>query len=106
MIEYCRLNIEYLRSACGGSILKRPTIKMTERHAAQAPALRERHQPIFCGSAVRCYFSPEPLNLEPVVSDLLLFVICHMLIIILTYSPVMCIKSVSSAKAQRTLSER
>jgi hypothetical protein len=41
-IEYIRLNIEYLRSACGGSILKR-----TERHATQAPALRERHPQIF-----------------------------------------------------------
>ena len=27
----------------GGSILKKTTIKMTERHAAQAPALRERY---------------------------------------------------------------
>jgi len=27
MIEYFRLNIEYLRSACGGSILKRPIKK-------------------------------------------------------------------------------
>jgi len=31
MIEYFRLNIEYLRSACGESILKRPIKKMTER---------------------------------------------------------------------------
>jgi len=31
MIEYCRLNNEYLRSACGGSILKRTINKMTER---------------------------------------------------------------------------
>jgi hypothetical protein len=30
-IEYFRLNIEYLRSACGGSIIKKPVIKMTER---------------------------------------------------------------------------
>ena len=27
MIEYCRLNIDYLRSACGGSIFKRPIKK-------------------------------------------------------------------------------
>jgi hypothetical protein len=46
-IEYCRLNIEYLRSASGGSILKQPIKKSTERHAAQAPALRERLPQIF-----------------------------------------------------------
>jgi hypothetical protein len=38
MIEYFRLNIEYLRSASGESILIRSIKKMTERHAAQAPA--------------------------------------------------------------------
>jgi len=47
MIEYFRLNIEYLRSASGGSILKRPIKKMTERHAAQVLALRERFPQIF-----------------------------------------------------------
>ena len=31
MIEYCRLNIDWLRSAGGGSILKRPIKDMTER---------------------------------------------------------------------------
>ncbi|CAB1058189.1 hypothetical protein D1BOALGB6SA_2945 [Olavius sp. associated proteobacterium Delta 1] len=31
MIEYFQLNIEYLRSASGGSILKRPIKIMTER---------------------------------------------------------------------------
>jgi len=31
MIEYCRLNNEYLRSACGGSILKGAINKLTER---------------------------------------------------------------------------
>jgi len=31
----------------GGSILKRPIKEMTERHAAQAPALRERLPQIF-----------------------------------------------------------
>jgi hypothetical protein len=46
MIEYFRLNIEYLRSASGGSIIK-TIIRMTERHAAQAPALRERHPQTF-----------------------------------------------------------
>jgi len=30
MIEYCRLNIEYLRSASGGSFIKN-IYKMTER---------------------------------------------------------------------------
>jgi len=43
MIEYCRLNIDYLRNAF---IIKK-IIKMTKQHAAQAPALRERHQQIF-----------------------------------------------------------
>jgi hypothetical protein len=42
-IEYFRLNIEYLRSASGASII----YYKTERHAAQAPALRERHPQIF-----------------------------------------------------------
>ena len=45
MSEYFRLNIEYLRSASGGSILQRSIKKMTERHAA--PALRERLPQIF-----------------------------------------------------------
>jgi len=40
-------SIEYLRFASGGSILKRPIKEMTERHAAQAPALRERLPQIF-----------------------------------------------------------
>jgi len=31
MIEYCRLNIEYLRFASSGSIIKKKTIKMKER---------------------------------------------------------------------------
>jgi len=31
MIEYCQLNIDYLRAAAGGSILKRPIKNMTER---------------------------------------------------------------------------
>jgi len=30
MIEYCRLNIEYLRFASSGSIIKKKTIKMKE----------------------------------------------------------------------------
>jgi hypothetical protein len=47
MIEYFRLNIEYLRSASGESILIRSIKKMTERHAAHAPALRERLPQIF-----------------------------------------------------------
>jgi len=31
MIEYFRLNIEYLRPASGGSIIKKPILKMTEQ---------------------------------------------------------------------------
>jgi len=31
LIEYFKLNIEYLRSACGESILKRPIKNMTEQ---------------------------------------------------------------------------
>ncbi len=44
MIEYCRLNIDYLRNAF---ILIKTIIKMKERHAAQALALRERFPQIF-----------------------------------------------------------
>jgi hypothetical protein len=79
MIEYFRMNIEYLRYAFGGSIIKKTStnlsrpiagvtsnakeilsqqaartytlieIELAKRHAAQALALREQHSQIFNG---------------------------------------------------------
>jgi len=43
-IEYCRLNIDYLRFACGGSIIKNDhkNDRATRgAHATQAPVLRK-----------------------------------------------------------------
>jgi hypothetical protein len=60
-IEYFRLNIEYLRSASGGSILKgqsdTPRTRRASADPAGAPAQRERHPQIFPPEADNLQFS-------------------------------------------------
>jgi len=47
MIEYCRLNIEYLRFASSGSIIKKKTIKMKERSDIHKYSIVNRQSSIF-----------------------------------------------------------
>ena len=55
MIEYFRLNIEYLRS--GGSILKRPIKKMTERSNFHKYSIFNSQFSAFDGSGLGMYKS-------------------------------------------------